>query len=209
MKSEGMFARKMRLALPEEKKIWSLEENKHKLYNDVHRFVGGPLLYQVNRQRRDSKLESALFTMHPQDMVRMDTGQYIYSLHKMYMECSDPTEYAIATKIFGSFPLWKSFIANVMVAPFIEELREELQLKIKSEAIAAMRETMLTEGSKGTTAARFLSQVNKAADLRDEPGANSEKWKRGRAAAGLEETEQQFEDGFEEDIARLQLVKSS
>lgn len=203
------FVRQMRPVTLEEAQPWDYETNKHKLFNKNHRFISGPLLYQVNLFRQDKELSDTLFTMHPQDMMHQGTGNYIFSLHKIYMECSDPTEYAVAQKLFRSFKMWQNFIANTTVAPFVEELRDELKLKLQSEAMSVLRETMLTEGSKGTTAAKYLSQMTRAEQNQTEPGSNAEKWSRGRAAAGVEQTHTQIEDGFEEDIARLQLVPSS
>jgi hypothetical protein len=207
-KEQKAFTRKVRLARADELKPYVLEENKNLLFSpDSHRFIGGPLLYQVNIYRKEIPVERALLTMHPQDMVHEEHGTYLFSLHKIYMQCADPTEYSVAQKLFGSFKLWQAFVANATVAPHIEELRDELDLKLKSEAMAALRETMLTEGAKGTTAAKYLAEMSKAQKNQPEAGANSDKWMRGRSAAAIAPTTEQVEDGFEEDLARLNLVQ--
>lgn len=207
MSKEETFKRKLRMAKTEELRTYVLEENKHLLFSPrSHRFIGGPLLYQVNIYRKEIPVSESLLTMHPHDMIHEEFGNYLFSLHRIYMECSDPTEYTVAQKLFGSFKLWQAFVASATVAPHIEELREELALKLKSEAMASLRETMLTEGSKGTTAAKYLAEMNKVQKQQPEAGSNSDKWQRGRAAAAIEPTNEQLEDGFEEDIARLNLV---
>lgn len=196
----------MRPVRPEELRTYDYEENRMRLFSSrSHRFMGGPLLYEANIQRQDIPVADALFTMRTQDMIHEKSGTYLFSLHKIYMSCSDPTEYQVAQKLFNSYKLWQAFVASVIVEPHIDELREELDLKLKSEAMAALRETMLTEGSKGTTAAKYLAEMKKAQGQQAESGSNSEKYK-GRSAAGLQPSQAQLEDGFEEDIARLQLV---
>lgn len=202
------FARTMRPVTEEEQLTWDVDLYKDRLYSSVsRRFGGGPLLYQVNMDRPDRLIEDAVFTMHPQDMIHMPTNTYMFSLHKIYLEESDITEYSVAQRLFGSLKLWQSFVANAKIVPYIEELREELKLKLKSETLSAMRQTMLTEGSKGTSAARYLAEMNKAESLQEETGTNSERYaSRGRSAAGLQQSEEQLEDGFEEDLERLQLI---
>lgn len=211
--THAAFKRTMKVVEEHEQIVWDIDNPEHeaRLYSSrSKRFSGGPLLYQVNVNRPDRALTDAVFTMHPQDMIHEPTGMYLHSLHKLYMEEADLTEYAVAQRLFGSLKLWRQFIANVAVAPFIEELREELQIKLKSETLSAMRQTMLTEGSKGTSAARYLAEMNKAQEMQDAPGSNTERYtpphlKSDRGAAGLTEDELAMQAGFEEDLARLNL----
>ena len=74
------------------------------------------------------------------------------------MELADPTEYAVAMEVFGSWKQWEKIINNNTLLVHIEEWRVELEIKLKSEAILALAKTAKNEGSKGTAAAKYLAE---------------------------------------------------
>ena len=57
------------------------------------------------------------------------------SLKKIFLEVADPTEYEFAIAIFGSWPHWQRICSNRMIGDVIAAWREELQIKLVSEAV--------------------------------------------------------------------------
>jgi len=85
-------------------------------------------------------------------------GVILTSLHRVYMELADPTEYAVAMEVFGSWKQWEKIINNKLLLSIIQEWRDELEVKLKSDAIRALAKTAINEGSKGTAAAKYLAE---------------------------------------------------
>lgn len=78
------------------------------------------------------------------------------SLKKLYLQEEDVTELEFARKHLYNYRQWKLMCSNKMLLPHIEEWREELEVQIRSKALKALVETATTEGSKGTSAARYI-----------------------------------------------------
>ena len=73
------------------------------------------------------------------------------------MEVADPTEYEFAQTAFGSWNHWVKLQKATWLRGLVKEWRDELEIKIASNAIKAMVRTAETEGSKGTAAARYFA----------------------------------------------------
>ena len=67
-------------------------------------------------------------------------GKTYPSIHRLYMECDDPTEYTFATKYFDSWKHWKMIRDTAWMKPVYLEMKEELELRIRSTAVVALRE---------------------------------------------------------------------
>jgi len=85
-------------------------------------------------------------------------GVLYYSLKKIYLEIADPTEYQFAQLVFGSWKHWKKLCDSPPIKPHIEEWRDELEIKLTSQAVRSMIETAQEEGSKGVTAAKYVAE---------------------------------------------------
>jgi len=85
-------------------------------------------------------------------------GVILPSLYKVYMEQADPTEYAVAMEVFGSWKQWNKILGNKELRGVIDDWRIELEVKLRSEAIHALANTAINEGSKGTAAAKYLAE---------------------------------------------------
>jgi hypothetical protein len=96
------------------------------------------------------------FTLKETD--REENGVVYPSLKQIYLEYSDPTEYSFAIEVIGSWEHWQTLCKSFVFRPYIKKWREELEVKLRSEALKAMRETARNEGSKGTTAAKYLAE---------------------------------------------------
>ncbi len=58
------------------------------------------------------------------------------SLFCLYLECGDPTEYKFATTYLDGWEHWEMLQACTWFEPYIKRWRKELDLKLKSEALA-------------------------------------------------------------------------
>ena len=57
------------------------------------------------------------------------------SLHRLFVEENDPTEYLFAIKYFASWTHWKMVKECNWFKPYYEAMKEELELKIKAKAL--------------------------------------------------------------------------
>lgn len=62
-------------------------------------------------------------------------GKVYYSLKKLYLAHEDPTEYDFATKYLVGWRHWMRICDNKAIAPHVSEWREELELKLRSQAV--------------------------------------------------------------------------
>lgn len=60
------------------------------------------------------------------------------SLYRLYMEASDPTEYTFATTHMGSWSHWEYLLGNKWFSEYISAWRKELEIKIRSTALASI-----------------------------------------------------------------------
>lgn len=72
------------------------------------------------------------------------------SMKRVYLKANDPTEYKAAKTIFGSYECWENLCKAPFFKPHLEEWRRELQIKIKSEAVATIGD--ISAGGKATAA---------------------------------------------------------
>lgn len=104
--------------------------------NDKDVWLTAALFWDL--QGLDSK-ENCIYTLKDEDFQTED-GRTMLSLRNRYLELNDPTEYQFATKYFGSFRHWKKVAESPRIAPHVEEWREELEVKLRSQGIKAMIE---------------------------------------------------------------------
>jgi hypothetical protein len=67
-------------------------------------------------------------------------GGLLPSLRDLYMEISDPTEYAFAMEAFGSYKQWLKIKNNKSIMVWIDDWAFELEVKIRSEGIRGVAE---------------------------------------------------------------------
>ena len=95
-----------------------------------------------------------LFTLKEHDLL-LDEGITIPSLKQIYMSLNDPEEYRIATEVFTSLNHWRHLSNLVWFSPYLELWREELEVKVRAEALLQLR----LQSSKSTSAAQFLAKA--------------------------------------------------
>ena len=62
------------------------------------------------------------------------------SLRALYMEISDPTEYAFAIEAFGSYKQWLKIKNNKSIQTWMDDWAFELEVKIRSDGIRGVAE---------------------------------------------------------------------
>lgn len=125
-------------------------------------------------------------------------GKIYPSLKKLYLKEEDPTEYVFAEKHLLGWQHWKRLCENKVIAKHIEEWREELELKIRSQAVRDMMNLCATE-SGNYSAAKFLADRGWEKRAAGRP-SKAEKEKHTRV-------EERIAQEFEADVIRLSDVR--
>lgn len=95
--------------------------------------------------------EYALYTMKQEDLPN---GRR--SFHRLYMELSDPTEYRVATELMGGWDHWEAMQQSQWFSDYLASLRQELEVKLRSEAVVSIWEVMKAKGRSVVPAAKFF-----------------------------------------------------
>lgn len=77
-----------------------------------------------------------------------------YSLKQIYMNYKDPTEGRISTELLTSHSHWQSMTGLFWFKPILDKWREELEIRIRADALLQIR----LQSDKSTSAAQFLAQ---------------------------------------------------
>lgn len=86
-----------------------------------------------------------------------DYDGYI-SVYRLYMEADDPTEYTVAMRMLGDLEHWKLLCDRDFFSPYVALWRDELQAKIRSEAVGVVRATAVSGTPSSLPAARWLAE---------------------------------------------------
>lgn len=121
-------------------------------------------------------------------------GKVYPSLKALYLKEEDPTEWSFAAKHLLGWQHWKRLCENKAIAKHIEEWREELELKIRSQAVRDMVNMCASENG-NYSAAKFLADRGWDKRAAGRP-SKQEKDKHLRM-------EERLADEFEEDLKRL------
>ena len=96
------------------------------------------------------------FTLKGYDLEK--DGVIYPSLKNIFMEYADPTEYSFAIEVLGGWEHWQTMQRSYKLAPIFQTWRDELEIKLRSEALKAMRRSVVEDGSKGVAAAKYLAE---------------------------------------------------
>lgn len=97
--------------------------------------------------------ELAVFTLKDDDYEY--NGKLYPSLKKLYLEMEDIGEYEFATTHLLGWAHWQRMCDNKQLRKHIDEWREELELKLRSRAIKAMKDKIASE--QGINAAKWIA----------------------------------------------------
>lgn len=84
-----------------------------------------------------------------------DHNGYI-SLYRRYMDMADPYEINFANQYFDGWEHWQMVANATWFKPYISRWRKELNLQMKAEALARIREIAKDEGNKAAFAANKM-----------------------------------------------------
>ena len=139
----------------------------------------------------------AVYTLKEYD--HQYNGKTYPSLKKLYLQEEDPTEYVFAEKHLLGWQHWKRLCENKLIAKHIDEWREELELKIRSQAVRDMQSLCASENG-NYSAAKFLAD------------RGWEKRAAGRPSKAEKErhlrVEEKIQEEFSADIKRLEDYRS-
>ena len=79
------------------------------------------------------------------------------SLRRAFIRSEDPTGYTTAMEHLGSWEHWVRLFENPQFKKELDIWSDEQDVRIRSKAIKAIKDTAYLEGSKGTTAAKYLA----------------------------------------------------
>lgn len=161
--------------------------DKSKLKDTSGRPLTQGLFLEVNYDEK-----YAVYTLKDEDYEYK--GVVYPSLKRLYLESEDPTEYAFATKYLLGWQHWKRLCENKMLSKHIDEWKEELELKLRSQAIRDMQNLCASEnGNFG--AAKFLA--DRGWDKKAVGRPSKSEVERHLAV------EKRLDDEFNSDVARL------
>lgn len=106
-------------------------------------------LFKETIQTSVKKTYTPPFTLKPED-----SGKCI-SMKRLYLEIADPTEYAFAMEVLGSWEHWLKLTNCEWFQPYLTAWREELELKLRSKGIKAMMDLAV---SGKDNAAKWLAE---------------------------------------------------
>lgn len=100
--------------------------------------------------------EYAIFTTKEKD-IKVN-GRTMVSLQQLYiaMVPNDPTEYEFAQAVFGSWDVWEKIKKAPQLSVFIKKWQNEVEVKVKSQAIQAIAMEMKEGGRSSFSAAKLL-----------------------------------------------------
>jgi hypothetical protein len=77
--------------------------------------------------------DEAIFTLKDEDYEY--EGRQLISLKRLYLEEEDPTEYKFATTHLMGWRHWQRMCENKSIRAYIDEWRDELEVKLRSRAV--------------------------------------------------------------------------
>jgi len=105
-------------------------------------------------------------------------GKYLWSFRRLYLEVGDPTDYLASTFLIGDPKHWNKLLASPVTRGFIEDCRNELEAKIKAEALSSLRVLASSGDSKGLAAAKYMASLEyKNAGKRGRPSKEEKEGK--------------------------------
>lgn len=123
---------------------------------DKEKFIdskGGPLTQGLFLETSYHDTSRIVYTLKSRDYTYK--GKKLLSLKRLYLEMEDPTEYAFANEYLLDWDHWQRIKANGLIAKHLEGWQEELELKIRSQAV---RDIMnMTADEKSFQAAKWLA----------------------------------------------------
>lgn len=101
-------------------------------------------------------LRNAVYTL--KDFDYEFKGKTYISIKRLYLEIGDPTEYEFAQACFEGWSHWKRICTTTTALhPYIEEWREELEVKLRSDGIKGVVNEVKAQGKGALQASKWLA----------------------------------------------------
>lgn len=134
-----------------------------------------------------------VFTLKDEDHTVK--GVTYISMRRLYLEYGDPTEYEFAMGVLGSWAHWMKITQNTLLRVYVVKWREELELKLRAEAIREVRYISQDPTNKGRLgAAKWMA--DKGWDKKRGRPSKAEVTKERKLVAGVH-------DDLDEDYNRI------
>tara|TARA_R110000822_G_C15229912_1_gene485219 strand:+ start:283 stop:774 length:492 start_codon:yes stop_codon:yes gene_type:complete len=104
----------------------------------------------------DTRNDLTLYSLKKRD--HKVNGTTYKSLHKIYIEMEDPTEYEFAMSVFGDFSVWENMCNLTWFKHHHHQMQKELVLKLKARTVKGMIND-LNEGKASYNAQKYLADA--------------------------------------------------
>lgn len=91
------------------------------------------------------------------------------SFRRLYLEISDLTEYRVASELLGGWDHWQALLASQWFQAYVVSLRDQLEVKLRSEAILNAVGIMLKGNNQSLAAAKWLAEGKYNGAVRGRP----------------------------------------
>ena len=91
------------------------------------------------------------------------------SMRRKYLEIADPTEYAVAERLLGSWDHWQKLLKVRWFKEAVEQWREELRIKLRSHYYEKMHTYGRRDDQLGYSATKFWMEETKPPKKRGRP----------------------------------------
>jgi hypothetical protein len=146
----------------------TIDEAPNKFKRGTQRLLKG-LFYEMTQP--DDR-QNVLYTLKDRD------HKGYKSLYTLYIAEGDPWEHTFAEKYFDGWDHWEDLCNCRWFKPYIDRWRNELEVKIRSQALRAIREEAEAATPQSYQANKFL--LEKGWVTRKEPTQEERRNKRGR-----------------------------
>ena len=119
--------------------MFDFEANRHLLYDKFHK----PIVTGLFKELADARVGDKFVLFSLKDWK------------EVYLDKRDPTGYAAAVELIGSWKHWQTMLRNPKFRAVVEEWAAELDILLEAEAISHLR-SQAANGN--TTAAKFLAK---------------------------------------------------
>lgn len=126
-------------------------------------------------------------------IVLLDKDTY-KDFRTLYLQEDDPTEYSFVTKHIGSLEIWDVLCTTQWFKPIVAQWRRELDLKIKSKALRALRIVASGDTRDAFVANRYLLDGNwkETKTKRGRPSKQEVLDEANRMASDIQKTEEDW-----------------
>ena len=90
-----------------------------------------------------------------------------------YLRTNDPTEYTFVSRFVGNWTVWEALLEDPLALPIINKWREELALKLSSEALGRILEAARGETRDALSANKYIYEVLSKGDKANKVGRPS------------------------------------